>query len=102
MKSRQQFGVEPAALTAAEAEYLIGFRDADELRNRAAKARQENRRRLRAKGVQEESSDQVSPGTPEDPDIRFARSAKERGPRKPIGAERRGHRAPQAAIERYQ
>lgn len=78
---RQQFGIEPAALTAAKAEYLIGCRNADEIRNRATKARQENRR-ARARGVQEESAEQVTPENldtfdPEDPDIRFARSARD-------------------------
>jgi orotate phosphoribosyltransferase-like protein/2'-5' RNA ligase len=38
---REQFGVEPIALTAAEASYLIGFKSVDALRNRAATARQE-------------------------------------------------------------
>lgn len=36
---RELFGIEPEALTAAEAGYLAGFRDADTLRDRAAKAR---------------------------------------------------------------
>lgn len=34
------FGIDPAALTANEASYLVGFRTADEIRNRLAKARQ--------------------------------------------------------------
>ncbi|NGM24037.1 phosphoribosyltransferase [Roseomonas stagni] len=41
----------PASLTGDEAQYLIGFRTADELRNRAAKAAEERDRRLRARGV---------------------------------------------------
>jgi hypothetical protein len=48
---REVFGTEPAALTAAEAQYVLGFRDADSLRARAAKARQERDERLRARGV---------------------------------------------------
>ena len=50
---REVFGIAPAALTADEAQYLIGFRDADEIRGRAAKAAEERRNRLRAKGVPE-------------------------------------------------
>jgi len=43
--------IEPAALTAEEAGYVVGFRTADELRTRAAAAQKERDRRLRAKGV---------------------------------------------------
>ena len=46
------FGIDPGALTANEARYLSGFRTADELRNRAAKAAEEIDLRLRAKGFQ--------------------------------------------------
>jgi Phosphoribosyl transferase domain len=49
---RQAFGIDPQALTTDEATYLIGFRDAYELRNRCAKAEKERARRLRAKGVE--------------------------------------------------
>ena len=49
------FGIDPGALTANEARYLSGFRTADDLRNRAAKAAEENDRRLRAKGFQLEA-----------------------------------------------
>jgi hypothetical protein len=45
------FGIEPDALTANEARYLVGFRSIDEIRDRLAKARQEIDRRLRAKGI---------------------------------------------------
>jgi orotate phosphoribosyltransferase len=45
------FGVQPTALTANEAQYLVGFRTADEIRNRLAKARKEIHRRLRSKGI---------------------------------------------------
>lgn len=44
------FGIKPAALTANEANYLVGFRAVDEIRNRLAKARQETYLRLRSKG----------------------------------------------------
>ena len=43
--------IEPTALTREESRYLIGFRTADELRNRRLKARQATVDRLRAKGV---------------------------------------------------
>jgi hypothetical protein len=46
------FGIDPDALSANEASYLSGFRTADELRNRAAKAAEEINLRLRAKGFQ--------------------------------------------------
>ena len=45
------FGIEPIALTANEAQYLIGFRTADEIRGRLIKAREEIHRRLRSKGI---------------------------------------------------
>ncbi|MBK9785798.1 MAG: conjugal transfer protein TraN [Betaproteobacteria bacterium] len=45
------FGVEPAALTANEAQYLVGFQSVDQLRNRLAAAEQEIDRRLRSKGI---------------------------------------------------
>lgn len=48
---REIFNIEPAALTAAEAGYLIGFKDAGTLRNRSIKAAQERDTRLRTKGV---------------------------------------------------
>lgn len=47
----QVFGVEPAALTANEAQYIAGFRSIDALRNRLAAAEQEIDRRLRSKGI---------------------------------------------------
>jgi len=58
LKSRHEnqiehiFGIRPDALTANEANYLIGFRTADEIRNRLAKARQETNLRLRSKGIE--------------------------------------------------
>ena len=48
---RDLFRIEPSALSADEARYLLGFRTADELRNRSAKARQETNLRLRAKSL---------------------------------------------------
>jgi hypothetical protein len=46
------FGIDPGAFTTTEACCLSGFRTADELRDRAAKAAKENDLRLRAKGFQ--------------------------------------------------
>jgi hypothetical protein len=57
IQSRHELEIEeilhitPGALTANEANYLIGFRTADEIRNRLAKAREETNRRLRSKGI---------------------------------------------------
>jgi orotate phosphoribosyltransferase len=48
---REVFQIDPAALTAEEAQYLVGFRSADEIRNRSLAAKQETDRRLRAKGI---------------------------------------------------
>ena len=48
---RATFGIETAALTWEEAEYLIGFRTIDEIRNRAAAAQQARIKRLRSKGI---------------------------------------------------
>ena len=45
------FGIQPAALTANEANYLVGFTTIDSIRNRLATARQEIDRRLRSKGI---------------------------------------------------
>ena len=45
------FGIEVDALTANEAEYLIGFRTIDEIRNRLAKAQKETDIRLRSKRI---------------------------------------------------
>ena len=67
---RQQFGIEPSALTAEEAGYLIGFRSAEEIRGRAAKATEERRRRLRSKGILvDEMND--SPAPPNAGPVRF-------------------------------
>lgn len=48
---REIFQIDAAALTAEEAQYLIGFRTSDEIRNRSVTARQETNRRLRAKAL---------------------------------------------------
>ena len=50
---REIFGIDPNALTANEASYLVGFKTADEIRNRLVKARKETRLRLRSKGFGE-------------------------------------------------
>lgn len=47
----QIFGIDPAALTANEARYLVGFKSADALRDSLAKARKEIHLRLRSKGI---------------------------------------------------
>ncbi len=48
---RTTFRIETAALTWEEAQYLISFRTVDELRNRAAAAKQARIERLRSKGI---------------------------------------------------
>lgn len=70
---RQQFGIEPNALTAEEGGYLIGFRSVEEIRGRAAKATEERRRRLRSKGI---CVDEVS-DSPAPPSAGPGRSAQE-------------------------
>ena len=45
------FGINIDALTANEAQYLVGFRSSDEIRNRCLKAKKESNRRLRSKGI---------------------------------------------------
>lgn len=54
---RDHFRIEPAALTRDEASYVLGFRDADALRGRAAAAERARSDRLRAKGLQEDLTD---------------------------------------------
>ncbi len=49
------FGIVPGALTANEANYLIGFRSADEIRNRLVKAKKETYLRLRSKEIERQS-----------------------------------------------
>lgn len=50
-----------AALTADEATYVLGFRDADALRGGIAKARGARDERLRAKGVRLDEAKGVEP-----------------------------------------
>jgi hypothetical protein len=45
------FGININALTANEAQYLVGFRSTDEIRNRIIKAKKESNLRLRSKGI---------------------------------------------------
>ncbi len=54
------FGIEPAALTANEASYLVGFSSIDGIRNRLFAARQEIDRRLRSKGVSRAAQGQAA------------------------------------------
>jgi hypothetical protein len=49
------FGIISDALTANEANCLIGFRSADEIRNRLAKAKKETYLRLRSKGIERQA-----------------------------------------------
>jgi adenine/guanine phosphoribosyltransferase-like PRPP-binding protein len=48
---RDIFGIEIPALTYEESQYLLGFRSVDEIRNRAAAAKQTRAERIRSKGV---------------------------------------------------
>ena len=57
---RELFNIDPSDLTAQEAGYLSGFRDADELRNRVAKARQERSARLLSKGLRTSATETVT------------------------------------------
>lgn len=56
---RDILGIEIEALTADEAQYLVGFRTTDEFRGRALKAAQERNRRLRARGVFQDGPDRL-------------------------------------------
>lgn len=81
---REIFGIEPDALTADEANYLIGFRSADEIRNRSAKAREETHLRLRSKGVFEAQDEEARVSTAQRRRIMLNRSrAKQRSPKTP-------------------
>lgn len=64
------FGIEPAGLTRDEATYILGFRDADALRNRASAAERQRSERLRAKGIQEK--DVGSTGGLQEPKPQYA------------------------------
>lgn len=71
---RKQFGIDPSALTASEARYLIGFRSANELAGRAAKAAQERVDRLGAKGIRLEEGAQEGVKAPGDKPSLFSMS----------------------------
>ena len=47
----RNLGINPKALTGSESDYLVGFKDVEQLRKAVAKAESDRRRRLRAKGV---------------------------------------------------
>lgn len=51
------FGIHTSALTANEASYLVGFRTADEIRNRCLKAEKETAKRLLSKNYSSASSE---------------------------------------------
>lgn len=57
---REELGIDPYALTEAEALYLIGFKDVDQLRDSIAKARQDQAFRLKADGNPEASYDRAT------------------------------------------
>lgn len=48
---REQLDIDPSALTASEAAYVLNFRDADALRDTGAKARSERSLRLDEEGT---------------------------------------------------
>lgn len=60
---KEEFGISPQSLTAPEAAYLVGFRDADALRARAIKASSERVRRLSGKGISRAEDHPVNPAT---------------------------------------
>lgn len=62
------FGIEPSALTANEASYLVGFPSIDGIRNRLAAAQQEIDRRLRSKGIARAAQSET-PGTSADAEL---------------------------------
>ena len=55
---KEIFGIRTEALTTNEANYLIGFRTTDEIRNRLFKAKKETTERLRSKGIQRPDASQ--------------------------------------------
>ena len=58
---REIFDIEPSALTADEAQYLIGFRTAAEIRGRSAQAWEKTDLRLRAKGIRIDEREHAQP-----------------------------------------
>jgi len=72
---RDTIGIAPDQLTGPESQYLIGFKSADELRNRSAKAGQERIARLRAKEILPERAAGVDENAaPKDSGVRFKRT----------------------------
>lgn len=73
---RQHLGVEPQALTADEARYLLGFRDAEGFRAAVSKAEGQRDRRLREKGLLPPSEEEdrslrgATPGAAVGPDLK--------------------------------
>lgn len=64
---RELFGIDPAGLTADEAKYILNFRDADALRNRAASAVRDRSIRLRQEGFRASADGQRSNAVTPDP-----------------------------------
>lgn len=57
----QELGIRPGALTAAETEYLLGFKNADQLRGSISAATRARDERLLSKGVRPSSSEDLTP-----------------------------------------
>lgn len=57
---KEIFGIAANALTANEANYLIGFRSTDEIRNRLVKARKETGLRLCSKGIEQQGKGSIA------------------------------------------
>ena len=60
----RSIGIEPAALTANEAQYLVGYKDADGIRAAIAKAESERESRLRKKAVRQEEDGSLKTSAP--------------------------------------
>ncbi len=75
---RQEFGIEPAALTGDEALVVLASRDADTLRDRVAKARQERSGRLREKGIRPLETEQAESGLEGFPQLKIGPEAQAR------------------------
>ena len=59
---RNILGISTTALTANEANYLVGFKSADEIRNRLTKAEKETVERLRSKGIYQKNAGKGNDG----------------------------------------
>mgnify|MGYP003629465854 CR=1 FL=1 len=57
------FGISTTALTANEANYLVGFKSADAIRNRLTKAEKETIERLRSKGIYKKDAGKGNDGS---------------------------------------